>query len=106
MIDLRKADEALKSLAEAALAGNRDQVLKQGQLLFNEIDRASKLHYPSYKTGTRTAPPPTYPQYYERYAAIRPHLLNAINHAAMGDMTATVRDIDLAQQALGTVPGA
>jgi hypothetical protein len=100
MIDLQRVDEWLKNLVELAEAGNREQVLLQGQILLEEIDRASKPHYPDYKTGTRTAPPPTYVHGYERYAAAKPHLSNAMNHAEAGDMPTVLKDLSLARQAV------
>jgi hypothetical protein len=103
MITTESAVSRLDAIAAHAAAGSFDRVEALAKILAEDLGRASRPVYPTYKSG-RGGQGPAWDAHHQRYAAALPHVRSLLVRAAHADSAAVVEAIDKARAALAPQP--
>ena len=99
MITPETAVKRLDTIAAHAAAGHFDLAEAQAKVLAEDVSRASRPAYPTFKPG-RGGQGPAWDAHHQRYAAALPHVRSLLVRAAHADSAGIAEAIDKARAAL------
>jgi len=105
MISLEVVDQRLRAIAERAAAGDFAQAETRAKVLAEDVGRASRPVYPSFKGG-RAGQTTNWDANHQRYAAALPHVRAVSVRAAHQDAAGVAESVGKARAALGPMPQA
>lgn len=99
MITPETAVKRLETIAAHAAAGNFEVAEAQAKVLAEDVNRASRPAYPTFKPG-RGGQGPAWDAHHQLYAAALPHVRSLLVRAAHADAAGVAEAIGKARAAL------